>query len=53
MGAYAVDLLCEGATNRVVSFRNGEWCDFDIDEALSMQKDIPEYEYETSRMLSI
>ncbi len=53
MGAYAVDLLCEGKTNRVVSFKHGSYVDFDIDEALAMQKDIPEYEYEVSRMLSI
>jgi len=53
MGAYAVDLLCEGKTNRVVCYRNGEWVDFDIDEALAMQKNISEYEYNVSRCLSI
>ena len=53
MGAYAVDLLNKGATNRVVSFRNGEWTDFDIDEALAMEKHISEYEYQVSRSLSI
>ena len=53
MGAYAVDLLCDGATNRVVSFRNGEWTDYDIDEALAMEKHISEYEYTVSRALAI
>lgn len=53
MGAYAVDLLCEGKSNRVVAYRNGEWCDFDIDEALAMQKQISEYEYQVSRCLAI
>ncbi len=53
MGAYAVDLLCAGKTNRVVGVKHGDYVDFDIDEALAMQKDIPEYEYEVSRMLSI
>jgi len=53
MGAYAVDLLCEGKTNRVVCYRNGEWVDYDIDEALAMQKNISEYEYNVSRCLSI
>ena len=53
MGSKAVDLLCEGKSNRVVGYKHAEWVDFDIDEALSMQKEIPEYEYETSRMLSI
>ena len=53
MGAYAADLLCEGKTNRVVGYKHGEYCDFDIDEALAMQKDIPEYEYEVTKSLSI
>ncbi len=53
MGAYAADILCQGKTNRVVGYRHGEFVDFDIEEALKMQKDIPEYEYEVSRILSI
>ena len=53
MGAYAVDLLCEGKTNRVVCYRNGEWVDTDIDEALAMKKQISEYEYQVSRALSV
>lgn len=53
MGAYAVDLLCDGVTNRVVSYRNGEWTDYDIDDALAMQKHISEYEYQVSRSLSV
>lgn len=51
MSALAVDLLCAGATNRVVGFRNGQYVDYDIDEALSMVKDVDEYEYQVSRML--
>lgn len=53
MGAYAIDRLCEGATNRVVAFKHGEYVDFDIDEALAMKKDISEYEYEISKFLSL
>lgn len=53
MGAYAVDLLAEGKTNRVVGYKNGEFQDFDIDEALAMQKDIPEYQYNVARILSM
>jgi len=53
MGAYAADLLCGGATNRVVAYRNGAFMDFDIEEALAMQKSIPEYEYTISKCLSI
>ena len=52
MGAKAVDLLLEGKTNRVVGYRHGEFVDFDIDEALAMQKGIPEYEWEICRNLS-
>lgn len=51
MGAYAADILCAGKTNRVVGHRNGEFVDFDIDEALRMQKEIPEYDYEVSRLI--
>ena len=53
MGAYAVDLLAEGKTNRVVGYKNGEFTDFDIDEALAMQKNISEYMYDVSRALSV
>ena len=52
MGAKAVDLLAEGATNRVVGYRNGEVVDYDIQEALAMSKGIDEYMYETSKRLS-
>jgi len=38
MGAYAVDLLCEGQTDRVVAYRDGEYVNFDIDEALAMKR---------------
>lgn len=53
MGAYAVDLLCKGKTNRVVGYRHGDFVDFDIDEALSMEKQIPEYQFEICRNLSL
>ncbi len=52
MGAYAADILCAGKTNRVVGYRHGEFQDFDIEEALNMQKEIPEYQYQVSRLLS-
>jgi 6-phosphofructokinase 1 len=53
MGALAVDLLCEGKSNRVVGYRHGAFVDFDIDEALAMKKEIPEYEYKIAKDLSI
>ena len=51
MGAKAVDLLAEGKSNRVVGYLNGDFVDFDINEALAMKKDIPEYQYEVSKMM--
>ncbi|MBR2122607.1 MAG: 6-phosphofructokinase [Lachnospiraceae bacterium] len=52
MGAYAADLLSEGRSNRVIAYKNGTYTDFDIEEALSMQKDIPQYQYDISVALS-
>lgn len=52
MGAYAADIICQGKTNRVVAYQHGDFTDFDIDEALAMQKAIPEYHYEVSKLLS-
>ena len=52
MGAYAVDLLLEGKTKRVVGYKNGEYVDFDINEGLAMHKDISEYQYEVAKSLS-
>ncbi len=52
MGAYAADILCEGKTNRVVAYKHGEFTDFDIAEALAMEKSINEYQYEISKALS-
>lgn len=52
MGALAVDLLCEGKSNRVVGYRQGDFVDFDIDEALAMKKSIPEYQFQISKNLS-
>lgn len=51
MGAYAADILCEGKSNRVVAYKNGEFVDFDIEEALAMKKDIPEYPYLVSKSI--
>ena len=51
MGSKAVELLAEGKTNRVVAYKHGEFVDFDIQEALSMTKDIPEDQYEISKLL--
>ena len=52
MGSYAVDLLVAGKSNRLVAYKNGKFVDYDIDEALAMTKDISEYEFNISSMLS-
>ncbi len=52
MGSKAVDLLAEGKSNRLVAYRNGEFCDFDIEEALRMKKEIPGYQLELSAKLT-
>ena len=52
MGAYAVDLLCAGKSNRVVCERNGVLTDLDIDEALSMQKHLDDFQYKVCTDLS-
>ena len=53
MGAMAVDLLCEGKSNRVVAYRDGEYVDFDIDAALGMKKGISEYQYQVCCNMSV
>lgn len=53
MGAIAVDLLCEGKSNRLVAYKDGRFVDFDIDEALAMTKDISDYQFNIGRNLSI
>ena len=52
MGSMAVDLLCAGKSNRVVGFKHGEFCDFDIEEALAMQKNISDYMIEVAGDMS-
>ncbi len=53
MGAYAVDILRQGKTNRVVGFTHGDFVDYDIEEALNMKKGIDEYQFEVAHLLSI
>ncbi len=51
MGSYAVDILLEGKSNRVVAYKHGEFVDYDMAEALSMKKSIDEYQYSVARIL--
>lgn len=53
MGAKAVDLLVDGQYNRVIAYKGGDYVDFDIDEALAMQKDIPAYQERIAKELAL
>lgn len=53
MGAYAVDLLCEGKSNRIVAYKDGKFVDYDVDEALAMEKHISDYQFNVGKNLSI
>ena len=53
MCAYAVDLLCEGKSNRIVAYKDGIIVDFYVDEALSMVKHISDYQFNVGKNLSI
>ncbi len=45
MGYFAVQLLAQGKTNRVVAFDGENYVDYDIEEALRMEKTIDEDTY--------
>jgi 6-phosphofructokinase 1 len=51
MGAKAVDVLMEGKKNRIIACQNDHIVDFDIDEALAMEKTIPQSQYRVSKIL--
>ena len=53
MGAMAVELLLAGKYNRVVGYKEGEFVDYDINEALSMKKKISNHQYEISKVLAL
>lgn len=52
MGAKAVELLCEGASNRVVAYQGGEFLDYDIQEALAMEKGLNPYLFHITKTLT-
>mgnify|MGYP000975076762 FL=1 len=51
MGAKAVELLLAGKSNRLVAYKNGDFVDFDIQEALAMKKDISEDQFRMCKLL--
>jgi len=52
MGTKAVELLCEGMSNRVVGYRAGKFVDYDIQEALAMSKDLDPYLFHITKKLT-
>ena len=52
MGAYAVDALMGGKSNRVVAYKDGKYVDYDIEEALAMQKDLDPFQYSVAKILA-
>ena len=53
MGVYAVDLLDEGISNQIVSIRNNQIVNDDIDVALAMPRRFDRKLYEMNQILSI
>ncbi len=52
MGVKAVDVLKEGKENRVIASKEGEIVDFDMAEALAMQKSIPDEWQRTAELMT-
>ena len=53
MGAYAVDIMLKGKTNRVVGYKEGTFVDFDIEDALGMNKSIDNYQFEVAHLMTV
>ena len=51
-GTKAVELLCEGASNRVVGYKEGNFVDYNIQEALAMTKDLDPYLFHITKKLT-
>ena len=51
MGSRAVDILLEGGKNRIIACQNDQIVDVDIEEALAMEKSIPESQYRIATIL--
>ncbi len=52
MGGMAVELINSGSKNRIVAFSNGKFVDFDLEEALNMERKPDAYLYEMSKKLA-
>lgn len=51
MGAKAVELLLEGRSNRLVAYKDGQFTDFDIQDALAMSKELPKDQFRICKLL--
>lgn len=53
MGAYAIELLKQGRSHRIVAIKNDILTDYDIDEAISLQNNnLDSFQYELSLRLA-
>ena len=52
MGAYAVDILLAGKSQRIVALRDNKVCDIDIEEALAMEKPLSEQLVRAEELIS-
>ena len=52
MGAKAVDILAAGGSKRIIGHMNGEFVDYDINEALEMKKTLDPFLWDVSQRLS-
>lgn len=52
MGSYAVKILCEGKSNRVVGIKNSEVFDMDIIEGISMPRVFNKNLYEVAKIVA-
>ena len=53
MGYKAVELLAEGKSKRVVALKDGKIVDFDITEALNMERVFDTHLYEIAKTISM
>lgn len=53
MGNLAIELIEQDKYNRVIAYKNGQYIDIDISEALNMEKDIDLKMYDIIKLLAI
>lgn len=53
MGSIAVQLLNQNKSNRVVAYKNSQYVDYDINEALQMKKTVNDQMYNICKTLSM